>query len=56
MEFKVAGRKLSDGSVQFIGSVTFNMTNFNIDPPTAVMGTIKTGDEITIKFQVIYSN
>jgi hypothetical protein len=28
------------------------MTDFKIDPPTALMGTMKTGDEITISFNV----
>lgn len=32
------------------GSHSFKMTEFGIDPPTAVFGTIKTGDEITIAY------
>jgi hypothetical protein len=26
------------------------MSDFGIDPPTAVMGTIKTGDDVVVKF------
>lgn len=44
---------VKDG-VQFSGSLPLKMTDFNIDPPTAVFGTIKTGDEITINFNVAY--
>ncbi|MBK6265529.1 YceI family protein [Marivirga sp. S37H4] len=41
--------------VVFSGNVSFNMSHFNIDPPTAVFGTIKTGDKITINFKANYT-
>ncbi|BDD03061.1 YceI family protein [Aureibacter tunicatorum] len=31
-------------------SYTFNMSDFGIDPPTAMLNTIKTGDEVTVEF------
>lgn len=34
------------------GSVPIKMSDFGIDPPTAVMGTIKTGDEVVVKFNL----
>lgn len=34
------------------GSYTMKMTDFGVDPPTAVFGTIKTGDEITIDYNL----
>lgn len=43
-----------EGSVVFAGETTFNMSDYGVEPPTALMGTIKTGDEITIKFKVKY--
>lgn len=42
-------------ALSFNGAITFNMTEFNIDPPTALMGTIKTGDEVTISYDVIFN-
>lgn len=36
----------------FQGSVSFNMSDFYIEPPTAMLGTIKTGDEITITYNI----
>ncbi len=45
---------IEDRSVVFNGAITFNMTEFDIKPPTALMGTIKTGDEITIEYDVIF--
>lgn len=32
------------------GSYTMKMTDFGVEPPTAVFGTIKTGDEITVDY------
>ena len=52
--FKVYSLVLPDGTVQFKGEVSFPMSKYGIEPPTAVMGTIKTGDDIKIKFSVVY--
>jgi polyisoprenoid-binding protein YceI len=40
--------------IAFSGDITFKMSVFEIDPPTAVFGTIKTGDQVTIKFNAQY--
>lgn len=47
LDFKmnVAGNK-----VALRGETTFKMTEFKIDPPKALLGTITTGDEIRIQF------
>lgn len=42
-------------TISFSGKTTFKMTDFNVDPPTALLGTVKTGDEITIQFNVKYN-
>lgn len=34
------------------GSHKLKMTDYNVDPPKALFGTVQTGDEITIEFQV----
>lgn len=44
-----------NGSVTFSGSQDLLMTSFNIDPPTAVMGTIRARDEIVILYTVTFS-
>lgn len=40
--------------VEFLGEIKFNMTEFNVVPPTALLGSIKTGDEVAIKFKVFF--
>lgn len=37
-----------------VGEKKFKMTDFKIDPPKALLGTITTGDDITIKFSTIF--
>ncbi len=50
----VIGKVASDGTVTFSGSKKLKMTDFNIKPPTALMGTLTTGNEIEIVFQVTF--
>ena len=35
------------------GSVTLKMTDFGIKPVTALMGTIRTGNDVTVKFELV---
>jgi len=44
----------STNQVTLIGKKTFKMSEFNIPPPTAVFGTIKSGDEITIVYNFTF--
>ena len=37
---------------KFEGKHTFNLTDYSIDPPTALLGTVKTGDTVTIHFNI----
>jgi len=41
--------------LSFEGSQTIKMTDYNISPPTALFGTLKTGDEITINFKTNFT-
>jgi polyisoprenoid-binding protein YceI len=43
---------LPNGELQLAVSKTFKMTEYKMEPPTAMMGTIKVGDEVTVKFDV----
>ena len=45
----------SEDSYMVRGSATFNMSSFGVEPPKAMMGTIKTGDEVTIRWEVALS-
>ncbi|MGV3547950.1 MAG: YceI family protein [Pedobacter sp.] len=42
--------------IAFKGTTSFKMTSFGVTPPKALLGTIKTGDEISIDFNVAFKN
>lgn len=45
-----------NGSVTFSGTQPLKMTDFNIDPPTAMLGSIRARDEIDIIYSLTFSN
>lgn len=45
---------VNGSKVKLTGEKKIKMTEFNIEPPTALFGTITTGDEITIEFSTIF--
>ena len=47
---------LTNGGLQIIGIKKIKMTEFNMEPPKAMMGTIKVGDEVTISFDIVLSS
>lgn len=47
-----AKESVSGGVVTLSGSHAFKLTDYGITPPTAVMGTIKTGDAVKVHFNV----
>jgi polyisoprenoid-binding protein YceI len=44
---------LKGNEVNIIGEKEIAMTDYNVDPPKALLGTITTGNEITIKFNTV---
>ncbi len=53
-EIAVIGKVNYDNNAQLgiKASYTINMPEYNIDPPTAMFGTIKTGEEVTVVFDM----
>jgi polyisoprenoid-binding protein YceI len=46
----VVATRLPDGSVKATGMVPIKMTDYGIKPPTAMFGTLRTGDEVKVNF------
>ncbi len=46
---------LPNSDVEFSGSSLIVLSDYNIEQPTALMGTIKVGKEVTVKFSVVMS-
>ncbi|SHI95766.1 YceI family protein [Flavobacterium haoranii] len=47
--------KVTGGKYLLSGKQTIDMTTYGIEPPTALMGTIKTGKDVTADFSVTYN-
>lgn len=50
--FPVDGSIAEDGTLNFSGSYTLNMKDYKVDPPSAMFGTIKSGEVVTIVFDL----
>lgn len=42
----------SAGNITFSGSKPIKLADYDMEPPTALMGTIKTGEEVTVKYEL----
>jgi polyisoprenoid-binding protein YceI len=49
----VTASKLADGSVRAEGELPLLMTDFGVKPPTAMFGTLRTDNKITVKFTLL---
>jgi hypothetical protein len=44
----------ADKSIALNGSYKLKMTSYNVTPPSIMLGAIKTGDDVTVKFNLLY--
>ena len=52
VEFPVNYTVMEEGKASFSGEYSLKMTSYDVDPPKAMFGTIKAGDEVTIAFDI----
>lgn len=52
VEFSCKLQRTTNKTLRIQGELTLKMSDFGIDPPTAMMGTLKTGDDITIIYNL----
>lgn len=53
IDMDVRGGQNGDGTFNFTGSKKIKMSEFGIKPPSAMLGAVKTGDEVTVHFEVV---
>jgi len=53
VEASLVGQPAADGGFRFMGSMPIVMSDFGVDAPTAMLGTIRTGDEVTVRFELV---
>ncbi len=49
----VVATRLPDGKLRFVGDASFSMKTFDVDPPSFALGTIRTGETVTVSFDVL---
>ena len=54
ISIKSIGKITKSGEYHLKGSVPLKMTDYKMKPPTAMLGTMKTGDAVTVKFDVTF--
>lgn len=53
IHFETRAYYLDVDRVRAIGNTTIRMSDFNVEPPTALLGLIQADDELTVKFDLI---
>lgn len=53
VSFPVTAVPVTGGAWKFTGQVSVLLTDFDMVPPTALFGALHTGDEVTIRFDVV---
>lgn len=56
ISIKTTGVGNKAGYIQFKGAVPLKMSDFKMSPPTAMMGLMKVGDAVTLKYDVSFEN
>ena len=54
ISFKTLGKITKTGEYQLKGNVPLKMTDYGMTPPTAFFGSMKTGDAVSVKFDVTF--
>jgi hypothetical protein len=54
VKLPVKGSISTDNSMVFNGVVELKMSDFGIDPPTALLGTLKTGDAVKLHYRFVF--
>jgi polyisoprenoid-binding protein YceI len=55
VSFPVVASTPNSSTYQFTGSYEINMKDYDVDPPSAVFGTIKSGEKVTVNFDVYFA-
>ena len=53
VSFPVTGRREGADGWRFVGQLTMLLTDFGMEPPTALFGALHTGDQVVIRFDVV---
>ena len=50
-----ASIKNTDGNIQLTGNYKITLQDYNMEPPTAMFGSIVVGDDVTVNFDLVFA-
>jgi hypothetical protein len=53
LQFQVSGTDTGNGALRLTGRLTILMTDYGVQPPTAMLGLLKTKNEVLIRFDLV---
>lgn len=53
VNMEVTTKRLPDGTLRAEGELPLLMTDFGVKPPTALLGTLRTNNEVKVKFELV---
>ena len=53
VQFQVSSTETGDGALRIKGQLAIKMTDYGVQPPTAMMGLLKTKNDVTIHFDLL---
>lgn len=54
VSFPVEGTVTEEGNYRFTGSYEVNMEDYDVDPPSAMFGAVRSGEMVTISFELFF--
>ncbi len=55
IEMEVTAEQLEDGAVRYMGMTPILFTDYGMRPPSALAGALRTGNEVTVHFDVTFA-
>lgn len=56
IEVELKGQVLRNGNLRFTGTHKLKMSDYNVERPTAMLGSVRAGDEVEITFNLLFTN
>jgi polyisoprenoid-binding protein YceI len=53
VKMDVQAERLPDGTLRATSEMPILMTDYGVKPPTALLGTLRTGNKVTVKFELL---
>jgi len=55
IRFPLTAKVIENGRMRATGQVALKMTNYNVEPPSALLGLVRVNDELTVHFEIFAS-